>query len=94
MNPRIYRIIYDKYSCFVFSKIFQLFVTDVYFCASLLSSVLIAIFKADIIINAPYYILQVSTLGVSTFFVENISELQLSAMKLVTTVSELPILGT
>ncbi|XP_046372301.1 nipped-B-like protein isoform X3 [Haliotis rufescens] len=31
-------------------------------------------------------ILQVSSLGVSTFFVENISELQLSAMKLVTTV--------
>ncbi|XP_041356628.1 nipped-B-like protein isoform X2 [Gigantopelta aegis] len=31
-------------------------------------------------------ILQVSTLGVSTFFVENISELQLSAMKLVTTI--------
>ncbi|KAL5016360.1 hypothetical protein ScPMuIL_005949 [Solemya velum] len=31
-------------------------------------------------------ILQVSTLGVSTFFVENISELQLNAMKLVTTV--------
>ncbi|RUS68904.1 hypothetical protein EGW08_023334, partial [Elysia chlorotica] len=31
-------------------------------------------------------ILQVSSLGVSTFFVENISELQLNAMKLVTTV--------
>ncbi|XP_025080871.1 nipped-B-like protein B isoform X1 [Pomacea canaliculata] len=31
-------------------------------------------------------ILQVSSLGVSAFFVENISELQLSAMKLVTTV--------
>ncbi|KAL3869511.1 hypothetical protein ACJMK2_042182, partial [Sinanodonta woodiana] len=31
-------------------------------------------------------ILQVSTLGVSTFFVENVSELQLSAMKLVTTI--------
>lgn len=30
---------------------------------------------------------QVSSLGVSTFFVENISELQLNAMKLVTTVS-------
>ena len=30
---------------------------------------------------------QVSSLGVSAFFVENISELQLTAMKLVTTVS-------
>ena len=32
-------------------------------------------------------VLQVSSLGVAPFFVENISELQLSALKLVTTVS-------
>jgi cohesin loading factor subunit SCC2 len=32
-------------------------------------------------------ILQASSLGVGPFFVENISELQLSAIKLVTTVS-------
>jgi cohesin loading factor subunit SCC2 len=32
---------------------------------------------------------QVSTLGVGPFFVENISEIQLNAMKLVTTVSSL-----
>ena len=36
--------------------------------------------------NVVYISKQVSSLGVSAFFVENVSELQLAAMKLVTTV--------
>lgn len=35
-----------------------------------------------------YFQFQLSTLGVSPFFVENISEMQLNSMKLVTTVSD------